>query len=145
MYKRFLLVAVVVGCLPLAACGGNPKTYKVTGTVIWKGQPVADANVSFMAEGQSRPSTGKTNAQGKFTLSTFKSNDGALPGKNKATVTKVEAENMDPAAMAERMKGGAGVAPTPKALLPASAALDAGTYEVGPGKPTDIEIKLKDE
>jgi hypothetical protein len=44
--------------------------------------------VSFIKEGAPRSGVGVTNADGKFTISTFGNNDGALIGDNVVTVVK---------------------------------------------------------
>lgn len=67
----------------------NPTTFPVTGTVTYKGKPVEGANVSFVGDGTARPAYGLTDAQGKFRLSTFGDGDGAIPGKHRVSVTKM--------------------------------------------------------
>jgi hypothetical protein len=74
----------------LAACSGcgskgTDATLKVTGTVTYNGAPVADASVTFTPE-KGRPATGITDAAGKFTLTTFSKDDGAVPGRHKVTI-----------------------------------------------------------
>jgi hypothetical protein len=88
--------AVVAGiCLALlTGCPGGgaaqAKTYKVTGTVAYNNQPVVGAKVSFMAEGATRPATGLTDKDGKFELSTYGVNDGAIAGEHKIVVVQEE-------------------------------------------------------
>jgi len=84
---------VCLACCALAVgCGGggttHPDTVPVTGTVQLNGQAVEGAAVSFVGAGSSRPATGTTDAQGKFTLTSFETNDGAPPGEYTITVTK---------------------------------------------------------
>jgi hypothetical protein len=87
-------------CLPAAllvliGCGGGdedrPDLYPVSGTVVYNGEPVPGATVSFWAEGAPRAAVGTTNAEGKFTLTMFEFNDGAMAGDNKITVSKAAA------------------------------------------------------
>ena len=81
---------VVYALLPLAVvgCGGSGAgTIPAKGIVTLKGQPLADAVVSFYPA-QGRPANGQTNAQGEFSLSTFKPNDGALPGSYQVGITE---------------------------------------------------------
>jgi hypothetical protein len=79
---------VVLAAIVLAGCGssGGAPTSKVTGVVTYKGTPVADAGVTFTPE-KGRPASGITDAAGKFTLSTFAKDDGAVPGLHKVAVT----------------------------------------------------------
>ena len=90
--KQLLVFMACLACCVLAAgCGGgssNPATVPVSGTVTLNGQAVEGATVSFVGGAANRPTTGTTDAQGKFTLSTFEPNDGAPPGEYSITVTK---------------------------------------------------------
>lgn len=87
----FLAVAAVavMGCSKESGVQG---TAPVSGTVKQKGAPVEGATVIFSPVGQSsgRAASGKTDATGKFTLTTLKAGDGALPGDYEVTVTKIE-------------------------------------------------------
>ena len=59
----------------------------VTGTVTQAGLPVRDAEVTFLTSG--RPtSVGTTDAEGRFTLSTRRLNDGAYAGQHVVVITK---------------------------------------------------------
>ena len=89
-----------VGCvLLMSGCSGGsdrPDTVPVRGTITLDGKPLADATVSFSAETE-RPATGTSDSFGEFTLTTFESEDGAIPGEYKVTVEKYEvADNNDP-------------------------------------------------
>jgi hypothetical protein len=83
-----LAIAVAFAAVGLVGCGGStmPKIYPATGTVTWKGQPLADATVSFVPS-VGAPSDGKTDAQGKFTIMT-NGKPGARAGACKVTVSK---------------------------------------------------------
>lgn len=76
-------------CLLLLLTGcGRPLDYtaKVSGTVTLGGQPANAFNIIFHPA-KGRPATGTTDAQGRFTLTTFKSGDGAVLGEHVVTVT----------------------------------------------------------
>lgn len=85
-----LLLTVIM----IAGCAGSaddlPEVVPVSGTVMYNGEAVSGATVSFWAEGAPRAATGVTGPDGKFQLSMFGANDGAMPGENTITVTKVE-------------------------------------------------------
>lgn len=90
-----LLDIWVFGCLGILLLGGCgeslPTTVPVTGKVTFKGEPLTDGTVSFhpqeIAEGlPKRTATGKLQADGSFTLSTFRTEDGAVPGTYRVTV-----------------------------------------------------------
>lgn len=83
-----LVIVVALGALSLAGCGGSklPKIYPATGTVTYKGEPLANATVSFVPS-VGAPSDGKTDAQGKFTIMT-NGLPGARAGACKVTISK---------------------------------------------------------
>src|SRR5262245_4436516 len=78
----------LLGALALAGggCGGSG-TVKVRGTVTLDGKPLSGAMVTFVpAEEKGRAASGATQADGSFRLTTFKPDDGALPGDYKVMV-----------------------------------------------------------
>jgi uncharacterized GH25 family protein len=87
---RLLAVALVAG---LAAGCGGPTVAPVKGRVIYNGQPVKEAAVTFSPAGPAdkletgKPGTGFTDENGYFELSTFKKYDGALVGTHTVHVT----------------------------------------------------------
>jgi len=87
-----LALAVVA----IAGCGGSsdaPVVAAVSGVVTVKGQPRADLNVTFHPEDGGRPATGLTGPDGKFTLTTNNTGDGAIVGRHKVTITGGTAAN----------------------------------------------------
>jgi predicted small lipoprotein YifL len=95
-FACLLVLAVITGCGPT-----NPATVPVSGVVTYQGEPVVGAQVSFMAEGAARAASGQTDAQGKFQLSTYGTNDGAVVGSHTVTIAKATDESI----------GGAGMSP----------------------------------
>lgn len=83
------LFPVLLICLmAVSGCGGGvdrPPVYKAGGVIKFKGNPVADAAVTFYPE-KGRPATGQTNSQGEFQLTTFNTNDGAIAGTHKVAI-----------------------------------------------------------
>lgn len=102
---RYITVVVALSGLVLCGCGGEaskrPPMGKVKGVVTYKGKPVSDAVVAFNQEHAPRAATGKTDAEGKFQLTTWDTNDGAILGTHKVTVTKSKSilGDKDPATM----------------------------------------------
>lgn len=85
-------VAIVAAIIVVRGCRGGaerPRTVPVSGTVRYRGNPVADADVAFIAPGSSRYAIGVTDDQGRFTLGTFMPSDGAVIGTHRVTVSKV--------------------------------------------------------
>ena len=101
-------------CLTLlAGCGGErPPVAKSSGTVMLDGKPVEGVKVMFHPiDGGARFSYGVTDDDGKFRLSTFGMNDGALIGRHKVAVVKVDTssqESFDPKELSETGYGGDG-------------------------------------
>jgi hypothetical protein len=93
--KLHLLALLMVGCSLGLGCGAKAKSrepvFKVSGTIDYKGSPVADADITFMCEEKNRSAFGRTNDKGEFKLTTFAVNDGAVPGKHLIMVSKIEA------------------------------------------------------
>ena len=79
--------ALIVAIAVLHATGcWRPEMGTVTGTVTQAGLPVRDAAVTFLTSG--RPtSVGTTDAEGRFTLSTRRLNDGAYAGQHVVVIT----------------------------------------------------------
>ena len=81
-------------CFQTVGCGkakaSREPIFKVSGKVIYKGQPVEDADVIFNCADKNRSAFGRTNEKGEFKLTTFVSNDGAVPGKHVVLVTKIQ-------------------------------------------------------
>ena len=76
----WLIVAIV-------GCGADSKMRPVTGEVMYKGKPVADAKVMFMSPASARTASGQTSAAGQFALTTFEDKDGAVIGEHKVAVS----------------------------------------------------------
>jgi hypothetical protein len=137
------LVAAISGC-----GSGHPQTVPVSGVVTYQGQPVAGAQVSFLAEGAARAGYGTTDDAGKFQLSTYGANDGAVLGSHTVTIVKptetVTGAGMSPddpdagyaAAMAQAAQGGSavkGVLPD-KYANPNTSGLTADVTQAGPNE-----------
>jgi len=93
---NLLAVAVLVSVLGLGCTGqqggDRPKTVRVTGTVTHSGEPVEGATVAFQSAGGSKSAIGVTDADGKYTLTTFESGDGAVPGEYQVKICKYQVE-----------------------------------------------------
>ncbi len=78
-----LIAATTCGCGP-----SHPDLVPVSGAVTFQGKPVVGAQVTFMAPDAARAAFGVTDAEGKFRLSTFGTEDGAVVGNHTVTVAK---------------------------------------------------------
>ena len=86
----FLLVALAL--IPCAGCGQGATnaapiaTVPVKGTVRYKGQPLTRGIIKFEPDA-GREAHGEIKPDGTFTLSTYGSGDGAVPGSHRVAVT----------------------------------------------------------
>jgi hypothetical protein len=93
---RSRLLFLVCALLLAAGCNSKAKFAPVSGKVTLDGKPLANATVSFqpIAEEESAiagvGSTGKTNENGEFALTAATGEKGAVVGKHRVVITKVE-------------------------------------------------------
>lgn len=86
--RRALALLCASAWIVCPGCGsGHPPTTRVTGTVVYKGKAVGGANVMFECK-TGRPAEGITDAEGRFTLTTFGEGDGALSGEHTVIISK---------------------------------------------------------
>ena len=80
------VLAVVAVC----GCGdGRPDRVPVAGQVLIDGQPLTRGEIQFVSD-VGRPSIGKLDKDGRFRLSCYEENDGALLGSHKVSITAAE-------------------------------------------------------
>jgi hypothetical protein len=94
MYKSilFLIVLAVSSAFVSGGCGSSDApplaTLPVAGKISYKGKPLTQGTVTFAPEdGFGREASGPIQSDGSFTLSTFKTGDGAVPGVHRVAVT----------------------------------------------------------
>jgi hypothetical protein len=149
-----------IACLTLIAfvvvgCGKGPKrpdVARVSGVVKFDGKPVEGATITFSNNKSPRIATGMTDASGTYQLTTFSTNDGAIPGEHVVTISKFDqpaGTATSPEDYAKMMQGKKGnVAPPGKAKgsLPAEYA-DPGksglkrTVVLGESNTFDFDLK----
>jgi hypothetical protein len=68
-------------------CGdGRPERVPVSGIVTIDGKPLVEGNIKFVPE-VGRPSAGVVEQDGRFKLTCYDGNDGAIPGKHRVQVS----------------------------------------------------------
>jgi hypothetical protein len=103
-----LWTATVLVLWMICGCGrSGPETLSVTGTVTLDDKPITGASVMFIPQFEGQPAVGVTDDEGKFTLTTGGSTEGALVGKHQVTVTLKEVSGM----LVDKDGLSAGVAP----------------------------------
>jgi hypothetical protein len=85
--RNGLLLTLALAAALAAGCG---KTAAVKGRVTLDGKPVSAATVLFVPEDSEagRPASGMTDGDGYFHLTTYRPDDGALPGAYRLVVSK---------------------------------------------------------
>jgi hypothetical protein len=71
----FALLICIAGCTK-----GGPQIAPVEGRVTLEGRPLANADIQFKPDGTERPSTGRTDSEGHYTLMFKRGQPGAVVG-----------------------------------------------------------------
>jgi hypothetical protein len=142
-------LALVVLSAGLAGCGGNngrPKVVKAGGQVLYKGQPVEGAVVTFTNEAANTSAYARTGPDGRFQLTTFGHEDGAVPGPQKVVVSKIEVTERPKPDVDYNTSSQIPPPPEQKQLLPpkyTSTATSDLQFEVRAGDKNDFILDLK--
>ena len=80
---RFLILLLVLAVL--VGCDDRPTRVRVSGVVTIDGQPLDRGNIKFVPK-NGRPSAGTIGPDGRFTLTCYDGNDGALLGTHRVQV-----------------------------------------------------------
>lgn len=128
----------------LVGCGSDsPHVVPVKGKISYQGKPLTSGTVMLVPEGSGFGATGQIQPDGSFTLTSFKQNDGAAPGKYKVTVEVFpEAAAGGPATGLPGMEFG----PNEKPPIPidySNAATTKLQALINDG-PTELDLKLED-
>ena len=129
----------------------NPELRQVKGTILYNGDPVGEAAVAFYNDKSSRLASGRTDADGKFYLTSFNDNDGALPGEHTVVVSKTESSAAEEAPKLSMDEAANVRQPKPRIvrkLLPAKyASVDTSPLKVTveADQPNDVTLVLTDD
>ncbi len=125
----------------------RPKTFPASGTVKLNGQPVAGATVVFAPDPSDAPNsiaaTAMTQASGDFSLQAYPPLKGAVPGKYKVTISKME---LPPPAAKGPNAHDAPPPPPPRSLIPENYAdpeKSGLTADIPEGGRNDLHFDLK--
>ena len=135
-------ILVSAACPVVSGCGdGRPGRVPVTGTVVYRGQPLAGGDVVFFpVEGSpGNRARGKANNRGEFALTTFIEGDGAVPGDYKVMVFAYRPA--DPQRDAGRIAPRAGFPAVPEKYFNVQTTDLTAKVE---SKPTVVQLELKD-
>lgn len=88
MHRLFaLFISLTIGC-----SDGRPTRVPISGQVLIDGKPLKSGYIRFVSADH-RPSQGYLDANGRFTLSCFEDNDGAVIGQHKIEIRGTEMVN----------------------------------------------------
>src|SRR5262245_11925796 len=90
MTKRWMTAAAALGVAALAGCSDNLPVAPVHGVVTYKGKPVTTGLVMFVPTAGGPGASGKIGRDGSYRLTTYKPDDGAVPGTHTVTVSAYE-------------------------------------------------------
>ena len=90
-----LALATMLGC-GRSTDTDRPRTVPVLGTVTHNGQPLAGASVTFLRTDGQPSAVGRTDSNGRYSLTTFEPGDGAIPGEYGVQVVKYEEPDSPP-------------------------------------------------
>lgn len=143
------LLLGIVGCGEDATVEGRPETVPVTGIVTLGGTPVEGASVTFHSpagQDADRPSAvGQTDAEGRFDLTTFVPQDGAVPGEYGVTITKYDVAVAAPAGGENPSEESADYVPPTPAQLEASTPKNQLPEKYAQAATTDQKAHVKAE
>lgn len=162
LWRRPWVAGLIAGCVLAASVGCDqgpakpdnlPDLTPCTVTVMYKGQPVQDANVVLAPDSGQFSAAGTTDAAGKALMKTDGKYEGVAAGKYRALVTKMEkVENtlggtpQNPQEMEEYQKKVKAM-PAPKHLIPEkySTFTTSGlTVTIAGGTPAEETFELTD-
>jgi hypothetical protein len=85
------LLAILGSAVLVAGCDdGKPKRVPVSGTVLIDGKPLTMGTVRMFPASGGRPASGQIGPDGRFAMTTFQLNDGAVVGSNRVEIRAVE-------------------------------------------------------
>jgi hypothetical protein len=102
MKLTLIILSLSILVLSSTGCGGGGtilKTNFVEGVVTLDGVPIAGALVSFSPQGEGMPATGRTDANGKYTLTAMQGGGegkGTTSGNYLVLVSKIETVPVEP-------------------------------------------------
>jgi len=135
------LVAVLV-ISSLSGCGGGedvdvPDTAAASGVVSYQGKAVNEADVTFHPQGKGHPGVGRTDADGRFVLTTYDAEDGAVVGTHAVTIRLMPTGGLP--GMEAKSTGAAAI--PQKYADPSTSPL---TAEVKPDEDNEFKFELQD-
>ncbi|HWL08764.1 MAG TPA: hypothetical protein VNQ76_10180 [Planctomicrobium sp.] len=134
----FLCMMSLCGCYAKSRPADRPVTSPTSGVVTYKGKAIQNAQISFFPEGDGEAGAAVSGSAGRFTVSTYERNDGAVIGQHVVTVNVPPSEPVVPGFEQEARR----VSPIPVKYL--DRATSPIKIEVKSGVANDFELTLED-
>ncbi|QDV70593.1 hypothetical protein Poly24_43170 [Rosistilla carotiformis] len=122
-----------------------PARYPASGTVNYQGKPIEGADVTFTNLTAGSTGTGKTDADGKFQLTTYVENDGVVAGEHIVAIRRVDVVDNTPADV-DLSAGGEAVPPTITWIIPekySNSAKSGLTATISETEPNEFTFDLE--
>ncbi|NBR05473.1 MAG: hypothetical protein EBT92_06865 [Planctomycetes bacterium] len=106
--KIWYFVILLSSIIHIGCSGDDRGLAPVSGTIIFKGKPLANAGINFIPEDTTaRVAVGSTDKDGKYKLSSYQINDGAKIGRYSITIRAEEGgdSNLKPADALDFVRG----------------------------------------
>jgi hypothetical protein len=145
--QRFFFVTAALllsGCTSRSSNSNLPPLVKVTGTVTYQGQLIEGADVTFNNVEAGHTAVGKTDANGKFVLTT-EGDEGVVAGKQVVAIRRVDVIDNTPPGV-DVSAGGVATPPTIRWIVPEKYSIPATsglTADVSSSGPQEIPFDLK--
>lgn len=69
--------------------GARPPVFEAAGRVTWNGSPASGALVTLHSQGHNLAASGKSDRDGMFTLTTWRTGDGAVAGEHSVSIETI--------------------------------------------------------
>jgi hypothetical protein len=145
------MLVMLATCTAAIGCGQRSgqlrehlATVPASGVLLYQNKPLESYEVTFIPKQGDRPSAGKTDAEGRFTLGTNELADGAPPGTYTVVVSFNAVSPLDPAVVTPEQI--AASTPKPKVKIPTkySDPEKSGLQvQVPEGGSTELKIELQ--
>jgi hypothetical protein len=141
-------LVLLCGALLAFGCGRSDrrKVVPASGLVLYHSQPVEGAVVTFTNSAATVSAYAKTGSDGRFRLTTYGHEDGAVPGLQKVAVSKVEVSSRATPGVDYSTTSAVPPPPEEKHLLPERYARPDTSgleVEVKQGEKNDFTLELK--
>lgn len=136
---------VLVGCAGRVVDPKRPQVVPASGVVLYQGQAIAGAEVTFNNEAAKTTGSAKTDDSGRFVLSTFGKHDGVVPGPQIVAIRRVDVIDKTPPGV-DVSAGGKALPPEIRWIIPkkySDPSKSGLTADVSTSGPNEFKFELE--